>query len=129
MSSDAPRQPRMISVPAFHDTRGSLLPLEAGILPFNLARMFFIWDVPVGAKRGGHQTACHQFLFATAGACVVAVESGEAGQTQFILESWKDGLYVPEGTWLELGGFRDNAVIAVACSEPYSPRADGASLR
>jgi hypothetical protein len=119
----------MISAPVFHDARGSLLPLEAGILPFKLARIFFIRDVPAGAKRGGHQTTCHQFLFAAAGACGVAVDSGGGGQMHFTLEAWKDGLYVPEGTWLELDGFRDNAVIAVACSERYKPRADGASAR
>ncbi len=119
MSLETPPRPRMISVPAFHDARGSLSPLEAGILPFNLARLFFIRDVPPGARRGGHHAACDQFLFATAGACVVAVAGGAGARENFILEAWKAGLFVPKGMWLELSGFRDNAVIAVACSERY----------
>jgi hypothetical protein len=114
----------MISVPVFRDKRGSLLPLEAGILPFALARMFFLQDVPSGAKRGGHQTGCHQFLFAIAGACIVDVDGSEGSQMRVTLEARKDGLYVPRGTWIELGGFRDNAVIAVACSERYVPRGE-----
>jgi dTDP-4-dehydrorhamnose 3,5-epimerase-like enzyme len=124
MNSEAPHEARMISAPVFHDTRGSLVPLEAGILPFKPARVFFIKDVPPGARRGGHETVCHQFLFATAGACAVIVDSGQGGRRHFTLEAWKEGLYVPRGKWVELEAFRDNAVIAVACSEHYKPRTD-----
>jgi hypothetical protein len=121
MSAKVSRLPGMMPIPEFRDSRGSLLPLERGILPFDLARVFFVKDIPAGAKRGGHRTPCDQFLLAVSGSCNVAFDDGK-GTQRIVLKAGTMGLYLPRGTYVELDRFRDNAVVLVACSERFVPR-------
>jgi WxcM-like, C-terminal len=115
-------QPHLLDIELHRDARGGLIALQSGAnAPFPLERVFFIFDVPPGERRGGHAIACQELLIALRGSCrVVAVQSGE--EQVFRLASPTQALYVPAGVRLELSDFSPGALLAVAADRPYSPR-------
>jgi hypothetical protein len=115
------REPRIIELPKFHDSRGSLSSVEAGgRIPFEIRRVFYIYEIPAGATRAGHaQRTCEQLIVAVSGAFDVISDDG-ATRSHRRLDSADCGFYVPPLTWLELENFTPGAVCLVLASEPYS---------
>lgn len=111
---------RILELPKITDRRGSLTFAEAGRhVPFDIQRIFYLFDVPVGEMRAAHALrTCQQFIVAFSGEFEVRVDDGQA-KNQFHLDRPDCGLYVPPLVWREIAGFSSKAVCLVLASEFY----------
>jgi uncharacterized RmlC-like cupin family protein len=88
-------------------------------VPFDIRRLFALYALPEGARRGSHaHREQHQFLMMLAGRCRVIVDNGER-RVPVLLETPAIALYAPPMLWLELDGFSSNAVCVVLTSGDY----------
>jgi hypothetical protein len=110
----------LIDLPRVNDPRGNLTFIEGGRhVPFELKRIFYLYDVPGGAMRAGHALKrCHQFIVATSGSFDVILDDGSE-RKRFQLNRSYYGLYVPPLVWREIDNFSSNSVCVVLASEPY----------
>lgn len=111
---------RLLELPRINDPRGNLTFIEGGRhLPFEIKRMFYLYDVPGGATRAGHALRrCHQFIVATSGSFDVVLDDGFERRRCQLNRSYY-GLYVPPLIWREIDNFSSNSVCVVLASEPY----------
>lgn len=112
---------KLIDLPKINDPRGNLTFLEAGRhIPFNIKRVFYLYDVPGGADRAGHALKkCHQFLIAMSGSFDVSVFNGKENQKIHLNRSYY-GLHLPPMLWREMDNFSSGSVCLVLASECYS---------
>jgi dTDP-4-dehydrorhamnose 3,5-epimerase-like enzyme len=113
-------QCRLIDLPKILDTRGNLTFIESGRhLPFEIKRVYYLYDVPGGSERGGHaHKALHQFLIAMSGSFDVVLDAGR-GRQRFHLNRSYYGLYIPPMVWRELDNFSSGSVALALASEFY----------
>lgn len=111
---------KIINIPKVEDTRGNLSFVENGSqLPFNIARSYWIYDVPGGSHRGGHAFRRNdEVIIALSGAFDVMVDNGKERQV-FSLNRSFYGLYVPHGIWRDIRNFSTNSVALVLSSMAY----------
>lgn len=111
---------RRVALPKISDPRGNLMIAEHGPhVPFQVERIFAIYDVPSETSRGAHaHRVQEQFLIMLSGACVVLAEDGE-GRRREELVGPHQGLYVPRMVWLELERFEPGSVCLVLSSGLY----------
>ena len=111
---------RILELPKITDGRGSLTFAEGGRhLPFDIKRIFYLFDIPAGEMRAAHALkTCQQFIVAFSGEFEVRVDDGQA-KNHFHLDRPDCGLYVPPLVWRELAGFSSRAVCLVLASEFY----------
>jgi hypothetical protein len=116
--------PRIISLPTHPSDQGSLTVVEIEqLLPFRVARIYFIVDIPRHATRGGHaHGTCHELLVATRGAFTVTLESPVASKFSYRLEAPSTSLYIPPLYWRRLIDFVDKSECLVLASEPYDAK-------
>jgi hypothetical protein len=113
---------RLLELPQIPDDRGKLTFIEEGLhIPFEIRRVFYIYEVPSGQSRAGHaRTGVDEVLVALSGSFEVLVEvDGE--QEVVTLADPTIGLYVPGSVWRELRDFSLGAVCLVLASERYDP--------
>lgn len=117
-----PRGCSLLRVPTVRDARGALSIAELeGALPFVARRVFWIYDVPEGAQRGGHaHRTCHEVVFCLSGAFTMVIDDGRTRRAQRI-DRADEGIVVAAGVWCELGAFAPGTVLLVFASEPYAP--------
>lgn len=110
----------LIDLPKINDERGNLTFIEGGHhLPFDIRRVFYLYDVPGGAQRAGHALkSCHQFLIAISGSFDVLLDDGTSRQ-KFHLNRPSFGLFVTPLTWREIDNFSSNSVCLVLASAAY----------
>lgn len=110
-----------IDLPKIVDPRGNLTFIESNRhIPFAFKRMFYLYDVPGGADRGGHALkVCHQFLIAMSGSFDVVIDDGKDKGRIHLNRSY-NGLYLPPLIWREMDNFSSGSVCVVLASEPYS---------
>ena len=110
----------MITLPEVADERGRLMFGEEGRqIPFAIKRIFALYDVPQGARRGGHaHRRQEQFIIMLAGDCRVVIRDG-ASEREELLGDPTMGLYVPPIIWIELDAFSPGAVCLVLSSGVY----------
>src|SRR5665647_1833306 len=110
----------LIELPKNKDRAGNLTPIHQGVdVPFEIERVFYIYDVPGGEDRGAHaHKACHQFIVAASGAFEVELKDGENSRT-ILLNRPYFGLYVPPGIWAQEQGFSSGTVCLVFASHYY----------
>lgn len=122
MNREPSNSPKIIELPKICDERGNLSFIENdGLLPFRLARTYWIYDVPGGEKRFGH--AFHhqeEVIIALSGSFDVVVNDGKETRRYHMARSYY-GLYVPNMMWRELDNFSTNSAALVLSSLPYSP--------
>ncbi len=114
-------KPRIIELPRIYDPRGNLTFVENGdtLLPFNVQRVYWVYDVPAGAKRGAHSHHEGQELIVSiSGSFNVNLFNGDEWQ-RFTLNRPFQGLYVPPGYWRTLDNFSTGSVCMVLTSTPY----------
>lgn len=113
----------ILELPRLTDNRGSLSVVEAAQhIPFEIQRVFYLYDVPPGQQRAGHALrTCHQFLIAVAGSFDVVVDDGKQKQ-RFHLDRPDRGLHVPPMIWRDIEGFSINSICLVLASEHYDPK-------
>ena len=111
----------VVDLPRITDPRGNLTSLEGGAqVPFDIARVYYLYDVPGGESRGGHaHRELQQLIVAAAGSFDVVVDDGTE-TARFHLNRSYHGLYVPRLTWRELGNFSSGSVCLVLASQVYS---------
>ena len=111
---------KIIRLPKFGDRRGFLTAIERdGIIPFKLKRIFYLYDIPGGADRGGHaHKECHQFIVSVLGSFEVTVTDGQTEQS-FRLDRADSGLYIPPTIWASLTNFSSGAICLVLGSETF----------
>lgn len=109
---------RLIDLPRIKDERGNLTVIESGRhIPFEIKRVFYLYDVPGGATRGGHaHKALHQVLIAMSGSFTVTVDDGSK-QKKFRLNRSYFGLYMPPLIWREIDDFSSGSVCLAVVSD------------
>ncbi len=114
------RECRNIDLPKVTDPRGNLTFIEGGRhIPFEIKRIFYLYDVPGGAWRAGHALkTCHQFVIAASGSFDVILDDGSQRQRYHLNRSYY-GLYVPPLIWREIDNFSSGSVCLVLASEVY----------
>lgn len=112
---------RLVDLPKINDARGNLTFIEGGRhLPFDVRRIFYLYDVPGGSTRAGHALKqCHQFIISLSGSFDVILDDGSE-KRRFQLNRSYYGLYVAPLVWRELENFSSNSVCLVLASAPYS---------
>ena len=109
-----------IEFPKISDPRGNLSYVEGGRhIPFDIRRVYYLYDVPGGAHRGGHaHRALHQLIVAMSGSFDVLLDDGNE-KARFHLNRSYYGLYVCPMVWRELDNFSSGAVCLVLASRHY----------
>ena len=109
-----------INFRSIHDPSGNLTPIEEWQdVPFDIRRVFFLYDVPGGAARGGHaHRTLQEVVIAVSGSFDVVVEDGIA-RGRYSLNRSYYGLYLPAMVWMNLENFSSNAVALVIASQPF----------
>lgn len=114
-------RPRIIEIPKVADPRGSLSVIEnGGCIPFKINRVFYLYDVPADASRGGH--AHHhgwQMLVALAGSFDVVIDDGKTRE-RFTLNRPYRGLILPPGFWRTMDNFSAGSVCLVVADAPFN---------
>lgn len=102
------------------DRKGNLSVVENGLtLPFDVRRIFYLYDVPGGESRGCHaHRTLSQMIVAASGSFTVTVDDGFTKRS-FPLNRPYQGLYVPPGIWASLDDFSSGAVCMVLASDVY----------
>lgn len=121
--SSNPNEIRIIDLPRLFDPRGNLSFIEgSNQIPFLIKRVYWIYDVPGGATRGGH--AYHsllEFIVALSGSFDVVLHDGKEKKLYPLNRSYY-GLYVPNMVWRSLENFSTNALCMILASDKYNEK-------
>ncbi len=114
-------QCRIVDLPKITDPRGNLTFIEGNShVPFDIKRVYYLYDVPGGAERGGHaHKDLQQLIIAMSGSFDVVLDDGRE-KKRFHLNRSYFGLYVCNMIWRELDNFSSGAVCLVLASNAYS---------
>jgi hypothetical protein len=109
-----------IDLPRISERKGSLTPIYGGKhIPFSVKRVYYLYDVPGGASRGGHaHHALQQLIVSVMGAFDVILDDGCRKKTIHLDRAYH-GLYIPTMIWRELENFSSGGICLVLASEPY----------
>lgn len=109
-----------IQLPQVHDPRGDLTFVEGGShIPFQIARVYYLYNVPVDAERGGHaHRDLEQVVFALSGSFRMKLDDGQT-KSEYWLRDPRKGLYISKMVWREMDAFSQGAVCMVLASHPY----------
>ncbi len=111
----------MVELDKHHSARkGNLTVVENGTtLPFDVKRVYYLYDVPGGESRGAHaHKELEQMIVAASGSFTVTLDDGISKRSFFLNRPYQ-GLYVKPGLWRDLGDFSSGAVCMVLASEVY----------
>lgn len=108
---------RIVDLPMIHRQEGSITPVEgAKEIPFEIARVYYLYDVPGGAERGGHaHKELQQLVVSIMGAFDVVLDDGVRRRTVRLNRAYQ-GLYVPRLMWRELVAFSSGGICLVLAS-------------
>ncbi|HYD90867.1 MAG TPA: FdtA/QdtA family cupin domain-containing protein [Flavobacterium sp.] len=110
---------KLIDIPKIEDPRGNLSVIEKDVVPYNIKRVYYLYDVPGGAERGGHaHKNTQEFLVAISGSFDVVLNDGDSQQTITLNRPYR-GLLITTGIWRELKNFSSGAVCLVVASDVY----------
>jgi hypothetical protein len=111
---------QIIQLPKIADSRGNLTFVESGRhIPFDIRRVFYLYDVPGGESRAGHALKnCHQFLVAMSGSFDVVLDDGAERRRVHLCRSY-NGVHVPPMIWRELDNFSSGSVCVAFASTFY----------
>jgi hypothetical protein len=110
----------IIDFPKIADPRGNLTVAENLVnIPFNVARTYWVYDVPAGECRGGHaHKQCREIIIALSGSFEVTL-TNDKEKTTYLLNHPYQGLLVETDTWRTLDDFSAGTVCLVLASEPF----------
>ena len=111
---------KIMGLPRINDPRGNLTFVESNHhIPFAIQRVYYLYDVPGGAERGGHaHKALHQLIIAMSGSFDIHLDDGHSKKTVHMNRSY-NGLYVCPMIWREIDNFSSGAVCMVLASNYY----------
>jgi len=106
-------------IPKIKDPRGNLSVIENDVIPFEMKRVYYLYDVPSDSSRGGHAHIQQQeFLIALSGSFDVLLDDGEEKKT-ITLNKPDKGLLLVDGIWRELNNFSAGSVCLVISSDVF----------
>jgi len=107
-------------LPKIHNRSGNITALNNSIdLPFNIQRVYYLYDIPGGELRGGHaHKELHQLIIAVSGSFDITLDDGLNKKTVSLNRPYY-GLHVIPGIWRELSNFSSGAVCLVLASHKY----------
>jgi dTDP-4-dehydrorhamnose 3,5-epimerase-like enzyme len=110
-----------MGLPKVDDARGNLTFIEGmDHVPFDIKRVYYLYDVPGGESRGGHaHQKLEQFIIAANGSFDVVIDDGY-NSMRFHLNRSYYGLYIPKMVWREIDNFSSGSVCLVLASEHFS---------
>ena len=113
-------KPQLIELKRIYDHRGNLSVVEGNIdVPFEIKRVYWVYDVPGGENRGGHaHKELYQFIVAANGSFHVNLTNGKENLSFFLNHPYK-GVLIPPGYWRTLDDFSSGAVCLVMASDFY----------
>lgn len=112
---------KIISIPKIVDEegRGKLSVIEKSIIPFEIKRVYYLYDVPSDAFRGGHaHKNLNQFMIPLSGSFEVKIDDGHNNK-KIMLNKPNQGLLIPSGIWREMDNFSAGSVCLVLASEVF----------
>ena len=110
---------QLIDIPKIHEIRGNLSVIEGNTIPFEMKRVYYLYDVPSGAERGGHaHKKLRQFMIALSGSFDVVLNDGSK-QKIITLNKPNVGLLIVNGIWRELENFSSGSVCLVIASDVF----------
>jgi dTDP-4-dehydrorhamnose 3,5-epimerase-like enzyme len=114
------RDCKTVDLPKIADPRGNLTFIEGGRhIPFEIERVYYLYDVPGGAERGGHaHKELQQLIVAMSGSFDVILDDGYDQKRVHLNRSYC-GLYIPQMIWRELDNFSSGSVCMVLASNHY----------
>lgn len=112
---------KIVDLPKIEDPRGNLTFIEGEQhVPFEIKRVYYLYDVPGGSHRGGHaHKDLHQLLIAMSGSFDITLDDGRTKFKYHLNRSYY-GLYIPPMIWREIDNFSSGSVCMVLASERYS---------
>jgi hypothetical protein len=110
----------IISFPKITNRAGNITPLENLVdIPFEIKRVFYLYDIPGGESRGAHShKECHQLLVALSGSFEVKMNDGKDEKTVFLNRPFS-GLHIPPLIWAEEINFSSGSVCLVITSHKF----------
>lgn len=109
----------LISIPKIEDIRGNISVIELDILPFEMKRVYYLYDVPSAAERGGHShKEQKEFLVALSGSFDIVLTDGKEQQTITLNKPFQ-GLLINQEIWRELNNFSSGSVCLVIASAVF----------
>ncbi len=114
------QQCKIVELPKIYDPRGNLTFIESERhIPFNIKRVYYLYDVPGGAERGGHaHKELQQLVIAMSGSFDVLIDDG-FNKSRYHLNRSYFGLYICQMIWRELDNFSSGSVCMVLASNYY----------
>lgn len=111
----------IIELTRINNRAGNITPVTNNVnIPFNVKRVFYIYDIPGGEDRGAHaHKECHQFLIAASGSFEIEMDDGINKRTVTLNRPYF-GLHIPPGIWAAEKGFSSGAVCLVLTSHKYN---------
>ena len=111
---------KIIDLPKIQDPRGNLTFIESNNhIPFDIQRVYYLYDVPGGGERGGHaHKELHQLIIAMSGSFDVILDDGKNKKRVHLNRSY-NGLYICPRIWRELDNFSSGSVCMVLASNRY----------
>lgn len=113
---------KLLELPKHLDARGNLsFAQNYAQIPFEIKRVYWIYDVPGGESRGGHAyKETEEFVIALSGSFDVIVDDGKKRKTFHLNRSYY-ALYIPKGMWREMNNFSTNSLALEFASTKYNP--------
>lgn len=109
----------IINIPVIKDVRGNLGVVEKDTIPFEVKRVYYLFDVPSDAYRGGHSHKEQlELLVALSGSFEVVIDNGKTKE-RILLNKPDKGLLIPQNTWRELDNFSSGSVCLVLASGEF----------
>jgi len=109
----------IITIPKIEDIRGNIAVIENDVIPFKVQRVYYLYDIPSTASRGGHSHIEQlEFLVALSGSFDVVLHDGKESKSVTLNKPDK-GLLIKENTWRELENFSSGSVCLVLASDVF----------
>lgn len=110
----------LLQLPRINTPGGNITAINNSIeIPFDVSRVYYLYDVPGGESRGGHaHKSLHQVIIAASGSFDLIVDDGRIKRTFHLARPYM-GVYIPPGLWRELDNFSSGSICLVLASEEY----------